>query len=98
MSTGRLWPRFQSKESWGLCLLPCWSCADTGGEVQHSVGGGRKEAEGCRENLRRSLVKEEAESERGRRALAAYSSFTHRETEREALLDVFHLEMSQTGT
>lgn len=60
--------------------------------------GGRKEAEGCRENPGRSLVKEEAESERGRRALAAYSSFTHRETEREALLDVFHLEMSQTGT
>lgn len=44
MSTGRLWPRFQSKESWGLCLLPCWSCADTGGEVQHSVGGeGRRQ-------------------------------------------------------
>lgn len=45
MSTRRLWPQFQSKESWGLGLPPRWSCADTGGEVQHSVEGeGRRQS------------------------------------------------------
>lgn len=97
MSTGGLWPRFQSKESWGLGLPPCWSCADTGGEVQHSVGGeGRRQSAAGRTQDEASSRKKQ--NQRGRRALAAYSSFTHRETEREALLDVFHLEMSQTGT